>query len=106
MRVLLVGAGGVGGAAAAIAVRRGFLERLVVADYDLDRARAVVDRLGDPRLQAIRLDASDEAAVAAALAGRSRAAQRHRPTLRHAPVPRGARGRGDVPGHGDVAVRA
>src|SRR3954449_6830066 len=68
MRVLLVGAGGVGGAAAAIAVRRDFLERLVVADYDLDRARAVVDRLGAPRLQAIRLDASDEAAVAAALA--------------------------------------
>jgi len=74
MRVLLVGAGGVGGAAAAIAVRRDFLERLVVADYDLDRARAVVDRLGDPRLQAIRLDASDEAAVAAALAEHGAAA--------------------------------
>lgn len=68
MRVLLVGAGGVGGAAAAIAVRRGFVERLVVADYDLDRARAVVDRLGDPRLEAIRLDATDEAGVTAALA--------------------------------------
>jgi saccharopine dehydrogenase (NAD+, L-lysine-forming) len=74
MRVLLVGAGGVGGAAAAIAVRRDFLERLVVADYDLDRARAVVERLGDPRLQAIRLDASDEAAVAAALAEHGAAA--------------------------------
>jgi saccharopine dehydrogenase-like NADP-dependent oxidoreductase len=68
MRVLLVGAGGVGGAAAAIAVRRDFVERLVVADYDLDKARAVVARLGDPRLVAVRLDASDEAAVAAALA--------------------------------------
>ena len=68
MRILLVGAGGVGGAAAAIAVRRDFVDLLVVADYDLDRARAVVDRLGDPRLRAVRLDASDEAAVAAALA--------------------------------------
>jgi saccharopine dehydrogenase-like NADP-dependent oxidoreductase len=63
-----VGAGGVGGAAAAIAVRRDFVECLVVADYDLDRARAVVDRLGDPRLRAIRLDATDEAGVTAALA--------------------------------------
>ena len=74
MRILLVGAGGVGGAAAAIAVRRDFVEQLVVADYDLDRARAVVDRLGDPRLTAARLDASDEAAVAAALAEHGAAA--------------------------------
>jgi saccharopine dehydrogenase-like NADP-dependent oxidoreductase len=69
MRILLVGAGGVGGAVAAIAARRGFVERLVVADYDLGRARAVVDRVGDPRLRAVALDATDEAAVAAALAG-------------------------------------
>jgi saccharopine dehydrogenase (NAD+, L-lysine forming) len=74
MRVLLVGAGGVGGAAAAIAVRRDFVERLVVADYDLDKARAVVERLGDPRLVAVRLDASDEAAVAVALAEHGAAA--------------------------------
>src|SRR3954468_17352180 len=74
MRVLLVGAGGVGGAAAAIAVRRDFVERLVVADYDLDKARAVVERLGDPRLVAIRIDASDEAAGAAALAEHGAAA--------------------------------
>ena len=68
MRVLLVGAGGVGGAAAALAARRAFVERLVVADYDLGRARAVVDRVDDPRLQAVALDATDEAAVAATLA--------------------------------------
>jgi saccharopine dehydrogenase-like NADP-dependent oxidoreductase len=53
----------VGSAAAAIAVRRKFVECLVVADYDLARATAVVDRLGDPRLVAARLDATDEAAV-------------------------------------------
>ena len=71
MRILLVGAGGVGGAAAAIAMRRKFVECLVVADYDLARATAVVDRLGDPRLVAARLDATDETAVRDALADHS-----------------------------------
>jgi len=42
MRILLVGAGGVGGAFARIAVRRTFFELLVVADYDLDRAERAV----------------------------------------------------------------
>ncbi|MGD9530346.1 MAG: saccharopine dehydrogenase family protein [Pseudonocardia sp.] len=63
MRILVVGAGGVGGAVAAIAARRGFVEHLVLADYDPDRARAVVDRLGDPRLVAARVDAADQAGV-------------------------------------------
>src|SRR5215210_5922326 len=87
MRVLLVGAGGVGGAAAAIAVRRDFVERLMVADYDLDKARAVVERLGDPRLVAVRLDASDAAAVAAALAEHG-AAEPGRTALLNATDPR------------------
>jgi saccharopine dehydrogenase (NAD+, L-lysine forming) len=68
VRILLVGAGGVGGAAAAIAARRDFVECLVVADYDLSRAEAVVDRVGDPRLVAVKLDATDETAVQEALA--------------------------------------
>ena len=38
MRILLVGAGGVGAAFAAIAARRDFFETIVVADYDLARA--------------------------------------------------------------------
>ena len=38
MRILLVGAGGVGGAFTAIAARRDFYEAIVVADYDLVRA--------------------------------------------------------------------
>jgi len=41
MRVLLVGAGGVG-AAAGIAARRDFYDEFVVADYDLERARPAV----------------------------------------------------------------
>jgi saccharopine dehydrogenase-like NADP-dependent oxidoreductase len=57
MRILLVGAGGVGSAAAAIAVRRDFYETIVVADRDLDRARRAVDR-ADQRFQAVPVDAS------------------------------------------------
>ena len=64
MRILLVGAGGVGTAFARIAARRPFAD-LVIADYDLGRAQraaAVKDSY-----QAIRLDASDQQAVEAAL---------------------------------------
>ena len=38
MRILVIGAGGVGSAVVPIAVRRDFFERLVVADYDPARA--------------------------------------------------------------------
>jgi saccharopine dehydrogenase (NAD+, L-lysine forming) len=59
MRILLIGAGGVGSAAAAIAARRDFFEYLLVADYDLDRARKAVAALGDPRFASALLDASN-----------------------------------------------
>ncbi|AZQ39674.1 ATP-binding protein [Streptomyces cyaneochromogenes] len=68
MRVLLVGAGGVGTAVTRIAARRPFFEAMVVADHDLARAEAAVAALGgDARFRAERVDASDEAAVAALL---------------------------------------
>lgn len=67
MRVLLVGAGGVGTAVTRIAARREFLTHLVVADYDLARAEAAVAAVGDERLTAVRLDATDEDAVRATL---------------------------------------
>ena len=64
MRILLVGAGGVGTAFARIAARRAFAE-LIVADYDLARAEhAAAARDG---YRAVRLDARDEAATAALL---------------------------------------
>jgi saccharopine dehydrogenase-like NADP-dependent oxidoreductase len=66
MRVLLVGAGGVGSAVARIAARREFLDALVVADYDLGRAERAA--AADPRFVAARVDAGDSAAVAALLA--------------------------------------
>jgi saccharopine dehydrogenase (NAD+, L-lysine forming) len=68
MRILLVGAGGVGGAITSIAARRTFVEHLVVADHDLARAEKAVAAAGDPRFVAARVDATDEAAVAALLA--------------------------------------
>jgi saccharopine dehydrogenase-like NADP-dependent oxidoreductase len=64
VRILVVGAGGVGSAVAAIAARRDFFEHLVVADYAPERARAAVDRLGDRRITAARVDASDAEQVA------------------------------------------
>ncbi len=70
MRILLIGAGGVGDAAARIAVERDFFQLLVVADYDATKAAATVAaagarRAGEQRLRAAQVDASDAAAVAA-----------------------------------------
>ncbi|GHB03428.1 saccharopine dehydrogenase C-terminal domain-containing protein [Streptomyces clavifer] len=69
MRVLLVGAGGVGTAITRIAARRPFFTHMAVADYDLERAESAVAALGESgdRFSAVRLDASDRAAVRAAL---------------------------------------
>jgi saccharopine dehydrogenase-like NADP-dependent oxidoreductase len=54
----------VGAAVAAVAKRRGFFERMTFADVDPARAQAVVDREGDPRFAAARVDASSAASVA------------------------------------------
>ncbi|HEU4811430.1 MAG TPA: saccharopine dehydrogenase C-terminal domain-containing protein [Nocardioides sp.] len=63
MRILLVGAGGVGGAFTAIASRRDFFEAVVVADYDLARAEKAAAT--DERYAAARVDASDASSVTA-----------------------------------------
>src|SRR3954453_1850035 len=63
MRILLVGAGGVGGAFTAIAARRDFFEKIVIADYD--RSRAERAAATDSRYVASRVDASSAYAVAA-----------------------------------------
>jgi saccharopine dehydrogenase-like NADP-dependent oxidoreductase len=65
MRILVVGAGGVGSAVASIATRRRFFEAMVVADYDEARARRAVEAADDPRMHAEQVDASSAAAVAA-----------------------------------------
>ncbi len=79
MRILLVGAGGVGAALARIAARRPFAE-LIIADYDLARAqRAASVRDG---YEAVQLDARDEPAVVELLT------QRHCDALMNATDPR------------------
>ncbi|MET8308322.1 MULTISPECIES: saccharopine dehydrogenase C-terminal domain-containing protein [unclassified Micromonospora] len=64
MRVLLVGAGGVGSAAVAIAARRSYFETMVVADHDPGRAERAIAGHGD-RFVAAQVDASSADAVAA-----------------------------------------
>jgi len=67
MRVLLIGAGTVGEAIARVAADRPWLEQMVVADYDADRARFVVDSVDHGgRYVARRIDASSATTVAAA----------------------------------------
>ena len=62
MRVLVVGAGGVGAAFAAIAQSRPSFEQVVLADVALERAQAAVKRLGEAdRFSAERVDASSRA---------------------------------------------
>jgi saccharopine dehydrogenase (NAD+, L-lysine-forming) len=63
MRLLILGAGGVGSAAARIAARRPFLDAVTVADYELGRAEATVAGVADERFGSARLDASDQGAI-------------------------------------------
>jgi saccharopine dehydrogenase-like NADP-dependent oxidoreductase len=71
MRILLVGAGGVGDAIAKIAARRDFYERIVVSDYDIARAERTIAWIAEKhgpgvaaRFEASAIDASDPANVA------------------------------------------
>ena len=66
MRVLLVGVGTVGEAIARIARGRPWLERMVLADNGLDRAREVQGHLGDHDVFPVEfVDAGDRASVVA-----------------------------------------
>ncbi|MGZ6317641.1 MAG: saccharopine dehydrogenase family protein [Anaerolineales bacterium] len=61
MKVLLVGVGGVGEAIAMIARERPWVEKIVLADYNLQRAMEVQKKLGDPeRFPARQLDATKQ----------------------------------------------
>jgi saccharopine dehydrogenase-like NADP-dependent oxidoreductase len=64
MRILVIGAGGVGSAAVGIADRRAFFEHLVVADYDPVRVTSALEQVrGDIRFSGAQVDASDRAAI-------------------------------------------
>jgi saccharopine dehydrogenase-like NADP-dependent oxidoreductase len=61
MRVLLVGVGGVGEAIAAISKPREWMELMVLADYNVDRATEVQKKLGDDkRFPVESIDASKQ----------------------------------------------
>ncbi|MGO9558984.1 MAG: saccharopine dehydrogenase family protein [Acidimicrobiales bacterium] len=64
MKLLLVGAGGVGEAVGVMAGQRGFLEGLVVGDLSVERAQRVAGRAGSSPAEAVRLDATDRSAIA------------------------------------------
>ena len=63
MRILLVGAGGVGAAFAAIAARRDFYETVVIADYDAESAEKAAGV--DARFAWAQIDAGDVDALVA-----------------------------------------
>ena len=63
MRILVVGAGGVGGAIATAASRRPFFEHCTIADIDGTRATTVAEGTGDARFAGAQVDASDTAAI-------------------------------------------
>lgn len=68
MKVLMIGAGGVGDAAARIASERDFFDSWVVADYDLARAERTVAavnsrRQGEARFSAAQVDAGQADSV-------------------------------------------
>ncbi|TFC86548.1 saccharopine dehydrogenase family protein [Cryobacterium sp. TMT4-31] len=70
MRILLVGAGGVGDAFAKIIARRSFYEHVVVSDYDLGRAERTIASIAArhggetaARFTAAQIDASDPEVV-------------------------------------------
>ena len=58
MKVLVIGAGGVGSAIANIASRREFVTSMVLADRDLKQATSSVSRLNDSRFSSAHVDAS------------------------------------------------
>jgi len=63
LRILLIGAGGVGGAFTAIAARRDFFATIVIADYDLAKAEKAATV--DDRFVAAQIDASSQTSVEA-----------------------------------------
>jgi saccharopine dehydrogenase-like NADP-dependent oxidoreductase len=66
VKVLLVGAGGVGEAIAVIAQDRPWLEQMVLSDYNLDRVKEVYGKLHNKGKFAVeRIDASDRAQIEA-----------------------------------------
>jgi saccharopine dehydrogenase (NAD+, L-lysine-forming) len=67
VKVLVLGAGAVGTVSALKFAQEAMLEKLVIADAVSARASLLADRLNDPRVTAIGLNARDRAAIVAAI---------------------------------------
>jgi saccharopine dehydrogenase-like NADP-dependent oxidoreductase len=64
MKVLLIGVGGVGEAIAVVAKDRPWLEKMVLADYNLERAKTVQKRLGrTDKFPIEQIDARDKSRI-------------------------------------------
>ncbi|MDR2156873.1 MAG: saccharopine dehydrogenase NADP-binding domain-containing protein [Clostridiales Family XIII bacterium] len=72
MKLLIIGAGGVGTSAAQIIKRAGkggeWAEKVVIADYDFARAEAVAGRLAEARFVAERIDARSAESIRSVIA--------------------------------------
>ncbi len=64
MKVLMLGAGAVGTVSALKFAQEAMLEQLIIADAVSARASLLADRLHDPRVRSMMLDAGDRAAMA------------------------------------------
>jgi len=66
MKILVIGAGGVGASMASIAETRSFFDTFVLADLTLTRAQDAIAKLDDPgKFKADQIDARDEAGIKA-----------------------------------------
>ncbi|PKM84381.1 MAG: ATP-binding protein [Firmicutes bacterium HGW-Firmicutes-11] len=69
MKLLIIGAGGVGTSAAMIIKRAGeegmWAEKVVISDYNLDRAKELTGIINDPRFVPEKIDARDSASIRA-----------------------------------------
>ena len=108
MRILLVGAGGVGSAFCAIAVRRDFFEKLVVCDYDEARAKQAADAVERSAVlrRAGRRDVGRRGGRTGSSAPDHARHERGGPTVRDADLQRRVGRRRRLSGHGDEPVAA
>ncbi len=66
MKILVIGAGGVGASMASIAETRNFFDEFILSDLTLSRAQDAIAKLDDPsKFKAEQVDARDEASIKA-----------------------------------------
>jgi saccharopine dehydrogenase (NAD+, L-lysine-forming) len=69
MKILVLGAGGVGSSIAAIAAERDFYEKIILGDIDEVRAAKSIDGLDASKFSSMKVDASSKEDVIRAIKG-------------------------------------